>query len=123
MKGASNKRNIFYSSNPDCKFISQPGDGKGNKFGEDRRGRQPARMKDIDSDNNIYFCKQDLSKSEDTLADLQQDGTDENSVNADPLFVDPANGDFRFKQGSPALRMGITEFDMSQVGLRSKTNK
>ncbi|MCC4831795.1 right-handed parallel beta-helix repeat-containing protein [Shewanella sp. 10N.7] len=123
MIGATNKRNIFYSSNPDCQFISQPGGGTAHKFGEDRRGRQPARMKDIDSDDNIYFCKQDLSKSGEILADLQKEGIDENSLNADPLFVDAANGDFRFKQDSPALKMGITEFDISKVGLRRKTNK
>jgi len=44
MNGASNKRNIFYSSLPDCTFISEPGAGKG-KVGEDRRGRIAAAVK------------------------------------------------------------------------------
>lgn len=118
MKGATNKQNILYSSNPDCKFISQPGGGNEHKFGEDSRGRMPARMKDIDSDHNIYFCKQDTSKSATLLAGLQKDGTDANSLNTDPLFVDPANGDFRFQKNSPALNMGIAEFDITKVGLR-----
>jgi hypothetical protein len=37
---------------------------------------------------------------------------------ADPLFVDPENGDFRLKPNSPALRMGFVPFDLRKVGLR-----
>lgn len=116
MKGASNKRNVFYSSLADCTFVSEPGTGKG-KVGEDRRGRVPARMKDIDSDNNIYFCKSDPNLANKILVKLQRDGVDVNSRAEDPMFVDPENGDFRFKPESPALKLGITPFDMSKVGL------
>ena len=118
MKGASNKHNIFYSTLADCNFISQPSKGKG-KVGEDRRGRVPAAMKDIDSDFNIFFCKADPSLGEKTLKKLQADGTDANSVATDPMFVDPENGDFRFKPESPALKLGIASFDRSLVGLRT----
>ena len=76
-------------------------------------------MKDIDSDHNIYFCKADPSLGEKTLEKLQHDGVDANSRAVDPLFVDPENGDFRFKPDSPALKMGIVPFDMSKVGLRT----
>ena len=117
MNGASNKRNIFYSSSPDCTFISEPGAGRG-KVGEDRRGRVAARMKDIESDHNIYYCKADRSRSDNVLKKLQSDGVDANSRAVDPMFVDPANGDFRFKPGSPALEMGIVPIDLSKVGLR-----
>lgn len=120
MKGASNKRNIFYSSLADCTFISEPGGGKG-KVGEDRRGRVPARMKDIDSDNNIYFCKADPNLANKVLAKLQSDGVDANSLVVDPMFVDPEKGDFRFKPESPALKLGIAPFDISKVGLLSST--
>ena len=75
-------------------------------------------MKDIDSDYNIYYCKADNSRSDSILKKLQGDGVDTNSRAADPMFVDPENGDFRFKPGSPALEMGIVPFDMSKVGLR-----
>jgi len=117
MNGASNKRNIFYSSSPDCTFISEPGAGRG-KVGEDRRGRVAARMKDIESDHNIYYCEADRSRSDNVLKKLQSDGVDANSRAVDPMFVDPANGDFRFKPGSPALEMGIVPIDLSKVGLR-----
>ncbi|QDT08270.1 right-handed parallel beta-helix repeat-containing protein [Planctomycetes bacterium K23_9] len=118
MKGASNKRNIFYSSLADCTFISEPGGGKG-KVGEDRRGRVPARMKDIDSDDNIYFCKADSSLGEKTLEKLQRDGVDGRSLAVDPMFVDPENGDFSFKPDSPALKLGFVPIDLSEIGLRT----
>ena len=120
MEGARNKRNIYYSTLADCTFISEPAVGKG-KVGEDRRGRVAARMKDIHSDYNIYFCKADNSRSDGVLEKLQGDGVDTNSRALDPMFVDPEDGDFRFKPNSPALKMGIIPFDMSRVGLRSGT--
>jgi len=118
MAGASNKRNIYYSTKADCTFISEPGGGSG-KVGEDRRGRVAARMKDIDSDYNIYYCKADNSRSDSVLKKLQGDGVDTNSRAVDPMFVDPENGDFRFKLESPALKMGIIPIDISQIGLRN----
>ncbi|WP_146461776.1 right-handed parallel beta-helix repeat-containing protein [Rubripirellula tenax] len=119
MNGASNKRNIFYSSLADCTFITEPGSGKG-KVGEDTRGRVTARMQDIDSDRNLYFCKADPSLGEDTLEKLQRDGVDINGRSVDPMFVDPDNGDFRLKPGSPALEIGIVPIDVSKIGLRTK---
>ena len=77
-------------------------------------------MKDIDSDYNIYYCKADNSRSDSVLKKLQGDGVDANSRVVDPMFVDPKNGDFRFKPGSPSLKMGIVPIDLSKVGLRSK---
>jgi hypothetical protein len=118
MKGASNLRNIYYSTSADCEFISEPGNGKGN-VDEDSRGRETARMADLDSDDNIYFCKAEASRGESVLKKLQRDGVDANSRVVDPMFVDPDNGDFRFKSGSPALKMGIAPFDLSKVGLLS----
>ena len=117
--GASNKHNIYYSFRDDCTFISEPGEGTG-LVDEDSRGREPARMKDMDSDFNIYYCKADISKGEKTLAGLRRDGVDKNSSVEDPLFVDIENGDFRLKPGSPALNMGIIPIDISKIGLRDR---
>ncbi len=116
--GAANSRNIYYSSKDDCTIIAEPGGGRG-RVGEDSRGRVTARMGDMDSDHNIYFCKADNSIAEKVLAKLQGDGVDANSRTEDPLFIDPENGDFRFKPGSPALEMGIVEIDVSRIGLRT----
>ena len=49
----------------------------------------------------------------------QADGVDAHSLAVDPLFLDPENGNFRFKSGSPALEMGIVPIDLARVGLRS----
>lgn len=54
-----------------------------------------------------------------TLDELQRDGVDADSRAGAPLFVDPENGDFRFKLGSPALEMGILPIDVSKIGLRA----
>ena len=42
---------------------------------------------------------------------------DVDSIVADPLFVDAANGDFRLRSGSPALKLGFQPIDLSQTGL------
>jgi hypothetical protein len=44
-------------------------------------------------------------------------GYDRHSVFADPLFVDPADGDYRCRPDSPALRLGFQNFDVRQAGL------
>ena len=40
------------------------------------------------------------------------------SVIADPLFGDPAKGDYSLRSESPAFRLGFKPFDLSQVGPR-----
>src|SRR5208337_4117382 len=46
----------------------------------------------------------------------QQSGRDEHSIVADAQFVDPARGDYRVKDGSPALALGFVNFPMNQFG-------
>ena len=46
------------------------------------------------------------------------EGVEKKSVVGDPLFRDPENGDFRFKAGSPAPKLGIQPIDLRRVGLR-----
>ena len=44
-------------------------------------------------------------------------GFDRNSVFADPMFVDPANNDYRVQPDSPALQLGFKNFAMGEWGL------
>ncbi|WP_238388802.1 PDZ domain-containing protein [Roseimaritima ulvae] len=50
-------------------------------------------------------------------------GWDENSVLAEPMYVDPAKGDFRVKEGSPALKLGFKNFSMDQFGVKKPALK
>ena len=51
------------------------------------------------------------------LAEWRAMGFDKNSVFANPLFIDPKNGDYRVKPDSPALKLGFENFDMNSFGL------
>jgi hypothetical protein len=48
----------------------------------------------------------------------RQSGRDEHSVVADAQFLDPAQGDYRVKAGSPALALGFVNFPMDQFGVQ-----
>jgi hypothetical protein len=47
-------------------------------------------------------------------------GLDRESLIADPLFVNPDQGDFALRPDSPALKLGIKSIDVSQVGPRPR---
>lgn len=48
----------------------------------------------------------------------QQSRRDANSRMADAQFVDPLRGDYRVKDGSPALALGFVNFPMDQFGVQ-----
>ncbi|MCM8532629.1 MAG: right-handed parallel beta-helix repeat-containing protein [Lentisphaeraceae bacterium] len=120
MTGATILNNILYSSNKKVDFINVL--FPNSKKTEDRRGRGIAKLKDVNADHNIYFCKSDIDLSQKTLKEHQADNVDKHSQVTDPLFVDPDNGDFSFKPDSPALKMGIKPIDRSKIGLIKETN-
>ena len=76
------------------------------------------RSKDADTDYNIYFCAGDPELGEKMLEKQQREGVDAHSLAIDPLFVDPANGDFRLRPESPALKLRFIPVDVSKIGLR-----
>jgi len=55
------------------------------------------------------------------FAEWQAAGKDLHSIIADPLFVDPEQGDFRLRPGSPVAQIGFEPWDMSSVGPRSSS--
>ncbi len=69
-------------------------------------------------DNNIYWRSDgkafDFAKM--TFEQWQAKGQDRNSLIADPMFVDPENGNFALKPGSPAGKTGFKPIDVSKAG-------
>jgi hypothetical protein len=63
-------------------------------------------------DYNIF------TTSEQDRARFLANGCDEHSLVADPLFVDPARGDYRLREGSKALALGFRNFPMDRFGVR-----
>lgn len=74
-------------------------------------------------DNNLYwnFGGHPVTFHERSFAEWQATGQDAHSIIADPLFVDPAKGDYRLKDGSPASRIGFKPFDYGKAGRLTKT--
>jgi len=48
-----------------------------------------------------------------------KNGCDAASLSGDPMFVDPAKGNFQVKPGSPALKLGFKNFAMDNFGVTS----
>ena len=68
-------------------------------------------------DHNFHH----MTGSKTTQATVLQEssGKDERSLQGDAMFVDPASGDYRVRDGSPALQVGFTNFPMDQFGVVS----
>lgn len=72
-------------------------------------------------DHNLYWHTGGSDKlhffAGNDLAAWQKLGLDAHSDIADPLFVDASKHDFRLRPDSPALNLGFTPIDVSEVGL------
>ena len=55
-----------------------------------------------------------------SLADWQKMGLERHSVIADPLFVNPANDDYRLRPESPAFKLGFQPIDVAKIGPRQR---
>ncbi|MGQ1784478.1 MULTISPECIES: right-handed parallel beta-helix repeat-containing protein [unclassified Saccharicrinis] len=64
-------------------------------------------------DNNLFYGNVTAAKY--AYSDFNWDA---NSITGDPLFVDPENGDFSVKEGSPAFEIGFKNFPMDQFGVK-----
>jgi hypothetical protein len=77
---------------------------------------------DIVMDYNLYYDA--AGKPPKFLAlDFEQwkkKGLDLHSIVADPLFVDPRNGDFTLKAQSLAFKLGFRPIDLKQAGVRPR---
>ncbi|MEP2776635.1 MAG: signaling protein [Luteolibacter sp.] len=86
-----------------------------------KSGHAPARMAEPYTDGTMVdknlFIDANAKKVSEKL------GWDSNSITGDPMFVDPASGDFRVKDGSPALEIGFKNFPMDQFGVKKPSLK
>jgi hypothetical protein len=71
-------------------------------------------------DRNLYggITADTFRVSELTWAQWRAAGQDQNSLIADPGFIDPRKDDFRLRPESPAKKIGFEPFDISDVGPR-----
>ncbi len=94
----------------------------GNAHNERPRGKGKPydgvpKLVETQMDSNLYFHPTNPNWMDEHLAKMREVGNEKASLFADPMFVDPENGDFGFKEGSPALELGIEELDVSIMGL------
>jgi hypothetical protein len=68
-------------------------------------------------DYNFY------ASSREVMNKFSLNGCDQNSLNGDPLFIEPAGGDFRVLDNSPVLKTGFVNFPMDQFGVTKASLK
>lgn len=67
-------------------------------------------------DRNLFLSEADRTKN-------LSAGCDVNSVVGNPKFLDPASGDFRIAEDSPALKIGFKNFPMDRFGVKKPSLK
>lgn len=63
-------------------------------------------------DENFFAC------SDNERTKYLTNGCDANSLSGDPMFRNPASGDYSIKEGSPVLKLGFKNFPMDQFGVQ-----
>ncbi|TWU44383.1 hypothetical protein Q31b_19190 [Novipirellula aureliae] len=100
-------------------IVSHPEGGKAHNERvriPDNLGKPVPKLVDTDMDSNLYYHPTDPKWMDEHFAKMRAAGLEKSSLVGDPMFVDPANGDFRFKPGSPASKLGIEPLDTSKMG-------
>jgi hypothetical protein len=115
VKGSVIEGNILFSMKKGQFAI-----GEGN---EETR-QKPERFFETKADKNIYFNTKEENWCAEDLTVAQQHSIEEHSIIANPMFTDIENGDFSFKLGSPALKLGIAQpVSTDSVGLEPAYRK
>ncbi len=106
--GGMDNRGLNASSSPaiiNCTFVGNSGFG-GAMFNDDFA--TPTVVNSILWGNSVTQIFDNLAVTTLLYSDIEGGwfGLGSNNVDADPLFVDPANGDYRLQSGSPAIDAG-----------------
>uniref|UniRef100_UPI0040479080 right-handed parallel beta-helix repeat-containing protein n=1 Tax=Mariniflexile sp. TaxID=1979402 RepID=UPI0040479080 len=102
-------------------IVSHP-DG-GNAYAERPRKDQVANLPNLmqtEMDSNLYYHPTNPTWMDAHFARTREAGLEQASLFAEPMFIDSDNGNFGFKEGSPALEMGIKPLHLSKMGLKNK---
>ncbi|NLK41536.1 MAG: hypothetical protein GX298_05730, partial [Planctomycetes bacterium] len=90
-----------------------------------RQGGTRTTASTFDMDWNVYFnpavSLQEARFNGKTLEDWQKGGKDLHSRWVDPLFINPAQRDFRLRPDSPALELGFRPLEPDRAGPREWT--
>jgi len=106
LNGTVIQRNIFLTSAPDQRFV--------NDLRIHGQGRK-ARLRDTESDLNLYWCTTDPEAGPRFLAEAQSFGTDTDSLAMDPGFANPEKGDFHLGPDAPARRIGFHDLPLDRM--------
>lgn len=104
------------------KNIIIPHPDGGNAYAERARRGQTTGLPDLmetKMDSNLYYHPTNPDWMDTHLARTRKAGLERASIFGDPMFVDPEHGNFGFKVGSPAVKMGIEPLDVSKMGRQS----
>ena len=103
-------------------ILSNPEGGKA--YGERAIGKRSEdgdpNVLETNMDSNLYYHPTNPEWMNEHFEKMRAVGKEQASVFAEPMFVDPAGGNFGFKEGSPALKLGIEALDASKMGLINK---
>ncbi len=75
------------------------------------------RLKGTHTDHNLYWCPTDPAWGQRYLDGQQPLGVENDSLSADPRFVDLKKGDLHLKPDSPAWKLGFEPIDLASIGL------
>jgi hypothetical protein len=106
LNGSVIERNIFLTTAPDQRFI--------NDLRIHGTGRK-ARLRDTESNRNIYWCSSNPESGQQFLVEGQSFGTDADSLAADPGFVDAENGNFNLKPDANAKMIRFTDLPLERM--------
>jgi hypothetical protein len=84
----------------------------------------PAGMRNTDQGETLdYNLVHEPGVKPEPAKVLPEFGGDRHSLIADAMFVDPLAGDYRVRDGSPALGLGFKNFPMDEFGVRKRELK
>jgi len=84
-----------------------------------RDGYAPAGMRQTDQREGVdYNLVHEPGAKPRPAGRLAKFGGDSHSIVADAMFVDPPAGDYRARDGSPALKLGFRNFPMDRFGVQ-----